>query len=170
VTEDLFALLGLPRAFELESAVLDARVRELSRRLHPDRFARAAPADRAAALAEATRVNDAKRVLRAWPARAAHLLALEGHDPAPANAADPELLERQLALRERLAEGDPGAEARVAEELRARLGALEAEVRAAFADPGWTAPAVAGRIARLLAEARFVERALADASLDVGRA
>jgi molecular chaperone HscB len=164
---DLFAALGLPRVFDLDPAVLDARVRELSRRLHPDRFARAAPAERAAALAEATRVNDAKRVLRAWPARAAHLLALEGHDPAPANAADPELLERQLALRERLgdalAAGDAGAKARVAEALRARLGALEAEVRAAFADPGWTAPSAAGRIARLLAEARFVERALADA-------
>jgi molecular chaperone HscB len=164
---DLFAVLGLPRAFELESAVLDARVRDLSRRLHPDRFARAVPAERAAALAQATRVNDAKRVLRAWPARAAHLLALEGHDPAPAAAADPELLERQLTLRERLADalaaGDAFAKARVADELREQLGALAAEVRAAFAEPGWTAPGPAGRIARLLAEARFVERTLADA-------
>lgn len=167
MSEDLFAVLGLPRSFELDPATLDARVRELSRRLHPDRFARAAPAEQAAALAQATRVNDAKRVLRAWPARAAHLLALAGHDPASAGAADPELLERQLELRERLEDalvsGDAGAHAAVAHAIQERLDALEEAVRAGFADPGWTAPDAAGRIARLLAEARFVERALRDA-------
>ncbi|HYG69065.1 MAG TPA: Fe-S protein assembly co-chaperone HscB [Anaeromyxobacteraceae bacterium] len=155
---DPFAVLGLPRAFDLDPAALDARVRELARRLHPDRFARAAPAERAAALARATAVNDAKRAVRHWPSRTAHLLALAGHDPAPAGAAEPELLLRQLELRERLEAGDPA----VVAELRRRLATLEGEVRAAFADPGWTAPAPAGRIARLLAEARFVERALGD--------
>jgi molecular chaperone HscB len=164
---DLFAVLGLPRAFELDSAVLDARVRELARGLHPDRFARASPAERAAALASATGVNDAKRVLRDWRTRAAHLLELAGHDPAPVGTADPELLERQLELRERLGDAiasrDDAARAAVARALRERLVAVEDEVRAGFADPGWTAPAAAGRIARLLAEVRFVERALRDA-------
>ena len=41
-TEDYFSLLGLPRQFALDPADLERRFRELSRTLHPDRFARAA--------------------------------------------------------------------------------------------------------------------------------
>ncbi|MGE5413834.1 MAG: hypothetical protein ACM3NW_06655, partial [Syntrophomonadaceae bacterium] len=40
-TEDYFSLLGLPRQFTIEPGELENRFRERSRKLHPDRFARA---------------------------------------------------------------------------------------------------------------------------------
>lgn len=172
VDDDLFAVLGLPARFDLDPAALDARVRALARDLHPDRFARADPAARRAALARATRVNDARRVLRAWPARAAYLLRRAGVDP-DAAAADPAFLEAQLAAREALeaarAAGDAGACAAIAREARTALAAVEAEVRAAFAAPGWEAPESARRIARALARVAFLERTIAAADGDPGR-
>ena len=62
--EDPFSLLGLPREFELDARELERRFRELSRQLHPDRFARAEPRERRLSLERATRLNDALRALR----------------------------------------------------------------------------------------------------------
>ena len=69
--EDYFSLLGLAREFALDLPGLERRFRELSRQLHPDRFARAEPRERRLSLERATRLNDAYRALRDWRLRAA---------------------------------------------------------------------------------------------------
>jgi molecular chaperone HscB len=129
---DHFATLGLPRAFALDRAELDRRYREMSRSVHPDRFARASPRERRIALERATAVNAAYRTLREPLRRAEHLLALHGTLAAAPDPLDAAFLEAQLELRERLeaahAAGDAAAAAAVAAEARAALAAIDADL------------------------------------------
>ncbi len=167
-SEDYFSLLGLAREYAIDLAELDRRFRELSRQLHPDRFARAEPRERRLSLERATRLNDAYRYLRDWRLRAAYLLKLAGTDPfvEARSYADPEFLEEQLEWREGLAiaiaDGDAGRLRRIAEDARERLRRLEEEVARRFADEGWYSDLPVD-IARRLSRARYYENIIADA-------
>ncbi|HTN51531.1 MAG TPA: Fe-S protein assembly co-chaperone HscB [Anaeromyxobacter sp.] len=167
-TEDYFSLLGLPRQFGLDGQELDRRFRELSRTLHPDRYARAEARERRLSLERATRLNDAHRYLRDWRLRAAYLLKLAGTDVFAEGKtfADPDFLEEQLEWREALAlaqaDGDAAGLARIAERARARLAELEGEVAGLFDDPEWFSELVI-EIARRLSRARYYENIVADA-------
>ena len=74
-TRDKFAVLGLPRTFELDQGQVDERFRTLSRKLHPDRFARASAKERRFSLEQTTLLNDAYRTLQNPARRAEHLAA-----------------------------------------------------------------------------------------------
>ena len=172
-TEDYYSLFDLPREFAIDPRGLEQRFRDLSRQLHPDRFARAEPRERRIALERATRLNDAYRALKDWRRRAADLLRLAGPD-APGDGRpfhDPEFLEEQLEWREALAlaraDGDAAALARIAARSRERLAALEAECGRLFASPGWPGEA-AGEIARRVARARYHDNLVADAERGAG--
>jgi molecular chaperone HscB len=166
--EDHFSLLGVPREFAIDQAELDRRFRDLSRRLHPDRFARAEPRERRLSLERATRLNDAYRSLKDWRMRAAYLLRLAGTDVfAEGRAvADPEFLEEQLEWREELAlaraDGDLDRLERIADDARERLRHLEHEVADRFAEERWYSD-LAADIARRLARARYYDNIVADA-------
>jgi molecular chaperone HscB len=166
--EDYFSLLGLPREYALDSAELEARFRERSRAIHPDRFAKAPPRERRLALERATRLNDAHRVLRDWRQRAAYLLRLAGLEPFgdPRFAHDPEFLEEQLELREELAvaraDGDAGRLAAIARGARDRLEALEADVRALLGEERWYSE-LAADVAHRLARGRYYDNVAAEA-------
>lgn len=166
--EDYFSLLGLPRVFALDRGDVEARFRERSRTVHPDRWARAEPRERRLALERATRLNDAHRVLRDWRQRAAYLLRLAGLEPFgdPRFAHDPEFLEEQLELREALALAHADADrerlAAIAHDARDRLTRLEQDLARLFDDERWyseLAPDVAHRLAR----ARYFENLAAEA-------
>src|SRR2546423_4746762 len=75
---DKFAVVGLPRAYELDERALEETFRALSRKLHPDRFVRATPRERRFSLEQTTLLNDAYRTLRDPVRRAEQLLALRG--------------------------------------------------------------------------------------------
>lgn len=75
---DPFELLGLEARFELDLAALEARQRELSRALHPDRYAGRGSAERRQALSRAIEVNDAVRLMKDPLRRAEALLAKHG--------------------------------------------------------------------------------------------
>lgn len=166
--EDYFSLLDLPREFALDPADLERRFRDLSRLLHPDRFARAEPRERRLSLERATRLNDAFRALRDWRQRAAYLLKLSGTDPFAEGRtfADPDFLEEQLEWREALAlagaDGDAPRLAAIAADARARLAGLEAEVARRFADERWYSDLNVD-IARRLSRARYYDNIVADA-------
>jgi molecular chaperone HscB len=166
--DDPFSLLGLPRAFAIDPEELDGAWRERSRRVHPDRFAKAEPRERRLALERATRLNDAHRLLRDWRARAACLLALAGREPlgGARDVHDPGFLEEQLALREALAvaraDGDAARLDALAREGRRRLDELRAEVGALLAG-GAAAGDRARDVARLLARARYFDHLTAEA-------
>src|SRR6266850_3100981 len=99
---DKFAVLGVPRSYELDDGTLEETFRALSRKLHPDRFARATPRERRFSLEQTTLLNDAYRTLRDPVRRAEHLLALRGVKDSPRMS--PEFLEQTLDDRERLDE------------------------------------------------------------------
>jgi molecular chaperone HscB len=166
--EDAFSLLGLAREYALDLAELDRRFRELSRQLHPDRFARAEARERRLSLERATRLNDAYRSLKDWRLRAAYLLKLAGTDVFAEGRtyADPDFLEEQLEWREALAlaqsDGDAEQLRAIAEATRERLRGLEDEVAGRFADERWYSDLPVD-IARRLSRARYYDNIVADA-------
>ncbi len=167
-SEDDFAVLGLPREYALQLPDLERRFRDLSRQLHPDRFARAAPRERRFSLDRATRLNDAYRALKDWRTRAACLLKLAGTDVFVEGRtfADPDFLEEQLEWREDLAiaiaNGDAERLGRIAVDARERLRRLQDEVGRRFADERWFSDLPVD-IARRLSRARYYENIVADA-------
>jgi molecular chaperone HscB len=131
---DFFEVLGVPRKYHLPQEELEARYKELSKQVHPDRFAKAPPRERLQAVQKTTELNDAWRVLRDPVKRAEYLLKLEGLDVADEKSAsvkaDPgllmEMLEKNEQLHEAKALGDTARIVALEEEVRlARVNALE---------------------------------------------
>jgi molecular chaperone HscB len=131
---DLFAVLGLPRRYDVAPSELERRFHERSRAVHPDRFARATPAERRASLERTTRLNQAYRTLRDPWRRAEHLVELLGGaaDGAGTEVPDAAFLEEQLEAREELAGARRRRDGGSIEALRRRaaeaLAALEREL------------------------------------------
>jgi molecular chaperone HscB len=157
---DRFAILGVPRRFDLDGALLEERYHELSRRLHPDHFARAGARERMLSLSAATALNDAYRALRVPVKRAEHLLALAGVTVGEKEQADPAFLAEVLEWREGLAEarGDEPRVAAMEAEMIARRDAAMAEV-AGLLDGEPAAEALAAAKGRLVA-VRYMNRFL----------
>ncbi len=72
--DDPFALLGLPRRFDLADAEIERAYLGKASALHPDRFQD--PIAQADAVRDSARVNDARKVLLDQEQRAMHLLRL----------------------------------------------------------------------------------------------
>ena len=75
---DFFQVFDLPRGFEIDLAALEHEFHRLSRKVHPDRFARAGENERQWSLADTALLNDAYRTLKDPLYRTEYLLKLEG--------------------------------------------------------------------------------------------
>jgi molecular chaperone HscB len=75
---DYFQVFSLERKLGLDAAALEREFHRLSRRLHPDRFARATAQEQEWSLAATALLNDAYRTLRDPIQRTEYLLRLEG--------------------------------------------------------------------------------------------
>jgi molecular chaperone HscB len=75
---DFFQVFSLPRAFRIDLEPLEREFHRLSRKLHPDRFARASEVEREWSLADTALLNDAYRTLKDPLTRTEYLLKLEG--------------------------------------------------------------------------------------------
>jgi molecular chaperone HscB len=75
---DYYQVFGLNRALTLDTVALEREFHRLSRRLHPDRFARASAEEQQWSLAATALLNDAYRTLRNPIPRTEYLLKLEG--------------------------------------------------------------------------------------------
>src|ERR1700677_4246909 len=75
---DYFQVFGLERGFQVDLSALARESQRHSRRLHPDRFARAADNERQWSLADTALLNDAYRTLKDPLRRTEYLLKLEG--------------------------------------------------------------------------------------------
>ncbi len=78
VPVDYFTFFGFPRKLNLDTSELEKEFYALSRRLHPDLFARADPEERAFSLEQSSMLNDAYRTLKDPIKRTEYLLRLEG--------------------------------------------------------------------------------------------
>ena len=75
---DYFSFFGLQRRLKIDLASLEKDFYRLSRRLHPDVYARATPAEQQWSTQKSSLLNDAYRTLRDPIARTEYLLELEG--------------------------------------------------------------------------------------------
>jgi molecular chaperone HscB len=129
-----FELFGLAPAYALDTEALERAWREVQARVHPDRYAHAGAAERRASLAWSARANEAYRLLKDPVERARYLLELNGVDPQfeTCTAMPEEFLQRQMELREALAEAraakDAARLAQLGREVAAAAHALEADI------------------------------------------
>jgi molecular chaperone HscB len=169
-TRDKFAVLGLAPGFDLDQDQLDERFRTLSRKLHPDRFARASAKERRFSLEQTTLLNDAYRTLQDPARRAEHLLELRGIRPVSDTAMPEEFLEEAMADREKLLEakmeGGPDGVEQLAAGIRHKRDAAMGEIASVLRDPSPQAAALS-RVSELLARLRYYARYLDEA---MGRA
>ena len=75
---DYFSVLGLRPHLNLDLSSVERKFHRLSRRLHPDRFARAAENEKEWSLADTALLNDAYRTLKDPITRTEYLLKLHG--------------------------------------------------------------------------------------------
>jgi molecular chaperone HscB len=75
---DYFHVFGLEHGFNVDLAALENEFHRLSRKLHPDRFARAGEIEQQWSLADTALLNDAYRTLKDPISRTEYLLKLEG--------------------------------------------------------------------------------------------
>jgi molecular chaperone HscB len=171
--EDHFAVLGVERRFDLDGAALEARYKDLTRKLHPDRFATADPRARRAALQRTVQLNEAWRALKEPLRRAEYLLELGGvklaSDDGGARsggvAASPALLMEILELREELGEAraahDDAKVTRMGQAMRARADEAAARVAAGLsAAPADLTTERLEAVARELVALRYYRRFL----------
>ena len=172
-----FELLGLAARFDLDPGTLEARYKELSRKLHPDRFARADARARLFSLQQSTAVNDAVRTLRNPTRRAEYLLRLSGIeiDGDRAGNGARTVLPEQALLAEMMELGEAISDARLAghaaditrmvQDVRARRERAMAAVERGFAQAADPAPGddTLQRIGADLVALRYYDRLLADA-------
>ncbi|MDA8362742.1 MAG: Fe-S protein assembly co-chaperone HscB [Gammaproteobacteria bacterium] len=135
VEKNYFELFGLPVGFDLDTADLAVRYRELQRQFHPDRHASSTGPERLLSLQITARINQGFQTLKEPLARGRYLLALRGvnTDEETDTSMDPDFLVEQMEMRESLDEARQSANrgerlARLASEtsklLRARTDAL----------------------------------------------
>ncbi len=139
---DPFAILGIKRSFEIDLPAVEKRHRELSRALHPDRYADAGAGERRLTLAKAIEVNEAWRIVRDPIQRAEALFALAGipvgeHDePKPSPALLMAAMDRREALAEAKDKRDLAAIDHLAGEVDAARRSVEERIRVGFARGG----------------------------------
>ncbi|MGB8681382.1 MAG: hypothetical protein WCD12_00735 [Candidatus Binatus sp.] len=102
---DCFAALGIPRKLTIDLGELERRYHELSRKIHPDRFASKGPKVRDASLRATATLTRSYRTLRDPVARGLYWLELRGEKLADNNKrVPPELAELVFDVQEQLAE------------------------------------------------------------------
>ena len=169
-----FQVLGVPGAFDVDLPALELRYKDLTKQLHPDRFARADPRARRASLQRSVQLNQAWKTLRDPVRRAEYLLSLAGIDVGTEEGTQRrgadgvkqklpvphDLLMEIMDLREGLMEArqadDDARVAELAAEVRGRKQAAMAAVGEALR----TAPADVDRAARELVGVRYFDRFL----------
>lgn len=155
-----FELLGVPALFALDEQELEKRHRDLSRALHPDRYAGRPRSERREALSRAISVNEAFRKLRDPLSRAEALLQQLGREVSEANQPRPQpaLLMQVMQEREALAAARRSGDRTKIEGI-AQAATGQAEVAAEeMADAFSEEPIPVERVLELLGELRYLRR------------
>jgi molecular chaperone HscB len=163
---DFFGVLGVERRYDLDLASVEQRYRELTRKLHPDRFARADPRARRASLARSVQLNEAWRALKDPVRRAEYLLGLlrAPDQEAEKETASPALLAEILELRQELGEarleGDDAKVQQMASAMRARAEQSMSRVAALLSGASPPSAEAVTAAARELVAVRYYRRFL----------
>jgi molecular chaperone HscB len=135
---DCFAALGLSRKLTIDLDALERRYHELSRKIHPDRFASKGPKVRDASLRATATLTRSYRTLRDPVARGLYWLELNSEKLSENNKrVPPELAELVFEVQEQLAEmqlSDPEEAHERATEIAARRIELQFKMDEALAE------------------------------------
>jgi molecular chaperone HscB len=155
-----FELLGVPLLFALDEQELERRHRDLSRALHPDRYAGRPSSERREALSRAMSVNEAFRKLRDPLSRAEALLSQLGRDVSENNLPkpDPALLMRVMEQREELSAARRAGDRARIEGLLARAESQTEDATERMADAFAEDPIPTDEVLKLLGELRYLQR------------
>jgi molecular chaperone HscB len=170
---DHFRVFGIARGYAVDVADLERRYKEMTKVLHPDRYARADERARRASLKRSIQLNEAWRTLRDPVRRAEYLLSLagwevggEGGTSKPVDGrrvklpVAPALLMEVMELREGLAEARAAADDGRVDSLAATVrGRREAALRAVASVFAQKAPDLEA-IANDLVAVRYFDRFL----------
>jgi molecular chaperone HscB len=127
---DCFAALDLPRKLTIDLDALERRYHELSRKIHPDRFASKGPKVRDASLRATATLTRSYRTLRDPVARGLYWLELNGEKLAENNKrVPPELAELVFEVQEQLAEMQLSADPEEALERATEIAARRIELQ-----------------------------------------
>ena len=164
---DPFATLGLPRRYDVDLAAVEKTHRELSRALHPDKYAGAGASERRDSLERAVAVNEAFRIVRDPVRRAEALFTLAGV-PVGENVepkSDPTFLMEMLEQREALSDA---RDARDVAKIRALVTEVEARAKETEAELGRgflaASPDALRELVKNLGNLRFFRRFLEESS------
>lgn len=131
---DYFSLFKLPRRFALTPSELEAALRDVQGKVHPDRFAHLPENERRVSMQWAAHANEAYRTLRRPVTRALYLLELAGvaSDLETNTVMPPDFLMRQMLVRESVEEAlnqkDVETLDMLASDIRAQAKVLEREL------------------------------------------
>ena len=162
-------MLGVERRFDLDLKVLEKTHRELSRALHPDKFAQSGASERRAVLEKAASVNEAWRTVRDPISRAEALFRLAGikvgedSKPKASPAFLMEVMDEREALAEARAAKDLVKVRAVGATMAKRAQEAEAKLAAGFAGTRGDTSGVE-KLVPLLGELRFYKRFLDEVS------
>jgi molecular chaperone HscB len=190
---DYFQVFGLERKLGLDVGSLEREFRRLSRRLHPDRFARASAEEQQMSLANTALLNDAYRTLRDPIQRTEYLLRLEGLQIGEENSGKNKSANRQppadlleevfelnmqleeMRMNQKMGENDPTLQADLTT-ARSKFESLLATVDSDLESPGktWdsgdqpTREKAANTMAALLDRRRYLRNLVRDVSEVLG--
>ncbi len=157
---DPFRRLGFAPEFDLDLDRLESQYLGFQRALHPDRFARKSPRERALAEGQAVSLNEAYGILKDPLRRALALIALKSGKPDETEdmtIADREILSEAMAWRESLGDAATiAAKETILAEAGAGALALLAELSRAFAHDDLAAAA------RIALRFRYLRKFLED--------
>jgi molecular chaperone HscB len=155
-----FELLGVPLLFSLDVHELERRHRDLSRALHPDRYAGKPPSERREALSRAISVNEAFRKLKDPISRAEALLSQLGREISETNQPkpDPMLLMQIMEEREALASARRSGDRSRIEGIATQAAGRAEEATERMADAFSEEPVPVERVLKLLGELRYLRR------------
>jgi molecular chaperone HscB len=166
---DPFAVLGIDRSFDVDLKEAEKKHRDLSRALHPDKYAGAGASERMLALGRAVEVNESWRVVRDPVRRAEALFTLaeiavgETNEPKPSAAFLMDILEQREALAEAKAKHDVNAIDALESEIEERVRGVHEALSAGFAAARGESAKLASLVPRL-GELRFYRRFLEEVS------
>jgi molecular chaperone HscB len=166
---DPFDTLGIEPRFDLDLKAVEARHRDLSKALHPDRYASAPAAERRMALSRAIEVNEAWRAVRDPIKRAEALFRKLGVPSGETTEPNPstDLLMEMMEAREELSDAARAKNMAAVHNLSLKMSLREREVLAAlgrgFVAAGSSVEA-ARKLIHYLGELRYLRRFLDEVS------
>jgi molecular chaperone HscB len=161
---DPFGALGIERQYALDLKEVEKRHRDLSRTLHPDKYAGSGAHERSSALSNAVEVNEAWRIVRDPVKRGEALFRLAGislgdsDEPKPGQMFLMDMMELRETLEDAKEKKELSRVRALGEDIESRAKAVEAALGVAFLERTEKA-ALEPHVAKL-GELRFYRRFL----------